>query len=217
MPTVQAVLWDVDGTLISTKDLYLECYRRALEPYVGKRLLDDELLALRPRSEFQLLRSQAGEAYEACLSDFRRHYAELHHTHFGGIYDGIPETLNALRARGLRNGLVTGKSRSSWQVTLAQIELGEFDVVILDDDVAQPKPDPEGIRAALAILGVAPRHAVYIGDTGSDLEAAHAAGVAPIAAAWAHPPAFLPRIEKAAAAFHAAIAHTPAAVLDLIE
>ena len=75
---LKAVLWDVDGTLISTKDLYLESYRRALAPYVGKLLSDEELLALRPHSELHVLKSQSGASFEECLAAFREHYRTLH-------------------------------------------------------------------------------------------------------------------------------------------
>ena len=181
---IRAVVWDVDGTLISTKDLYLECYRRALEPYVGKRLTDDEMLALRPHSELYMLRAHAGDNFDACMTEFARHYAELHATHFGGVYDGIPDVLDALRGRRIRTGIVTGKSRSSWEITLAQVELGDFDVVVVDDDVANPKPDPEGILAALDSLGVEPRDAIYVGDSPADMEAALAARTQAAAAMW---------------------------------
>jgi pyrophosphatase PpaX len=182
---LKAVLWDVDGTLVSTKDLYLECYRRALEPYMGKLLSDEELFSLKPHhSELRILRNHSGDAFEACITAFTEHYAVLHKTHFGGLYDGIGETINALRERGIRNGIVTGKSRKSWEITLAEVELGDFDVVIADDDVADPKPHPEGILAALAALDVAPENAIYIGDSPTDIEAAQAAGVSAAAAMW---------------------------------
>jgi pyrophosphatase PpaX len=181
---IKAVLWDVDGTLISTKDLYLECYRRALAPYVGKQMTDDELLAMRPHSELQVLKGHAGDAFEACMTTFAQHYAELHATHFGGVYDGVLDVLRELRQRGIRNGIVTGKSRSSWEITLTQVELGQFDVVVVDDDVSSPKPDPQGIVAALDKLRVEPRHAIYVGDSPADMEAARAAGTHAAAAMW---------------------------------
>lgn len=181
---IKAVIWDVDGTLISTKDLYIESYRRALQPFIGRLLTEEELFQLRLHSELAVLKSQSGDSFEACMVEFRRHYAELHATHFGGVYDGVFDTLQQLRSRGVRNGIVTGKSRSSWEITLAEIELGDFDVVIVDDDVANPKPDPEGILAALDQLGVQPAHAIYVGDSPGDMEAALAARTRPAAALW---------------------------------
>jgi phosphoglycolate phosphatase/pyrophosphatase PpaX len=181
---LEAVIWDVDGTLVATKDLYLECYRRALAPYAGKLLSDDEILALQPHSELQVLKGLAGGAFEECMAAFRQHYSELHSTHFGGVYEGVRETLRELRDRGIRNGIVTGKSRSSWEITLAEIELGDFDVVVVDDDVAQPKPHPEGLLAAIAALQISAERAIYVGDSPGDMEAARAAGVKGAAALW---------------------------------
>jgi phosphoglycolate phosphatase-like HAD superfamily hydrolase len=182
-PTV--VLFDLDGTLIDTKGLYLECYRRAVEPRIARRPSDAELMALRPRSELRFLESLVQPAeLSACLDDFWTHYDALHTTHFGGVYDGVPELLSALRDDGHPMGIVTGKSRRSWQITAPVAALGPFDVVVLDDDVSAAKPDPNGIRIALERLGTPPARAIYVGDTLSDMLAARAAGVLPVAATW---------------------------------
>jgi phosphoglycolate phosphatase/pyrophosphatase PpaX len=181
---IKAVIWDVDGTLISTRDLYIESYRRALEPFVGRLLTEEDLLQLQLHSELAVLKSQSGAAFEACMAEFRRHYAELHATHFGGVYDGVFDVLETLRHKGIPNGIVTGKSRSSWEITLAETALGDFDVVVVDDDVINPKPDPEGILAALDSLGVHAREAIYVGDSPGDMEAALAARTGAAAAMW---------------------------------
>src|SRR5687768_13336639 len=96
-----AILWDLDGTLMSTKALYLEAYRRALAPYVGRVLTDEEILGDRSRSEIRYVKSKAREQYDACLRDFQQHYATLHETHFGGVYPGVVEVLDELRQRNL--------------------------------------------------------------------------------------------------------------------
>lgn len=214
---IEAVLWDVDGTLVSTKDLYLECYRRALAPYVGKSLSDDELLAMGHHSELQVLRGNAGEAFEACMAVFARHYADLHGTHFGGVYDGVLDAINAVRQRGIRIGIVTGKSRSSWDITLAQVELGEFDVVVVDDDVGSPKPDPEGILTALDVLGVKAANAIYVGDSPADMEAARAAGTHAAAAMWSKNSAWRERfLQRIGDVSGIALLEHPRDVLSLI-
>jgi phosphoglycolate phosphatase/pyrophosphatase PpaX len=214
---LKAVLWDVDGTLIATKDLYLECYRRALAPYAGKRLGDEELLAMRPHSELQVLKTLSGDAYQDCIDAFSRHYRELHATHFGGVYDGVRETLDQIRHLGIPNGIVTGKSRSSWHITLAEIELGEFDVVVVDDDVAEPKPHPEGILAALAALGVRADQAVYVGDSPGDMDAARAAGTRGAAAMWSKNDAQRARMLRLLGdAPDVSLLESPADVLSLI-
>ena len=180
-----AVLFDLDGTLIDTKRLYLECYRRAVEPRLARRPGDDELMALRPRSETRFLASLVpAHELDGCLADFWMHYHELHASHFGGVYDGVPELLASLREAGHPIGIVTGKSRRSWEITGPIAALGPFDVVVLDDDVSAAKPDPHGIRIALERLGTPAGRALYVGDTLSDVLAARAAGVLPVAATW---------------------------------
>jgi pyrophosphatase PpaX len=214
---VLAILWDLDGTLISTKALYLEAYRRALAPYVGRVLTDEEILGDRSRSEIRYLKSKAREQYDACLRDFQQHYATLHETHFGGVYPGVKEVLDELRQRDLRMGIVTGKSRSSYEVGLATADLGQFDVLVMDDDVNEPKPHPEGLLAALGALNLDGHHAIYIGDSITDIEAAHAAGTLAAAALWSRSESergrFVERIRQVGEAY---VLHSPADVLALV-
>lgn len=182
---VRGVLFDLDGTLINTYDLYIEAYSRALEPYVGRRLSEAELIALRPVSEIGLIRSVVGEVRLASVHrEFISIYRALHGGLFGGIYRGIPEMLAALRLQDLLLGIVTGKSQAAWQVTTAAIGLGPFDAVVTDDHVDQPKPNPDGICLALHQLRLKPENAIYVGDSTGDAKAARAAGVSFAAALW---------------------------------
>jgi pyrophosphatase PpaX len=212
-----AVLFDLDGTLIDTMKLYLECYRRALEPHLERALSDAELLALKPRSELRLLRGQAGHHFaDAAVEQFYRLYEELHDTHFDGIYDGVPALLDGLRGGGHPIGIVTGKSRRSWEITVARAELGPFDVLVFDDDVRAPKPDPHGIRIALDELGADATRSLYVGDTVGDVDAALAAGVRPVAALWARSAERRARFRAEAEAAGAVIAASPQEVLKLV-
>lgn len=185
--TATAVLFDLDGTLIDTKSLYIEAYRQAVQPYVREELTPDDIRALRPTSELAFLRAVVHDThFDACLADFYRAYEALHQDRFAGVYPGILETLAALRGAGIPLGLVTGKSRRSWEITRAVIELAvPFDALVFDDDVRAPKPDPHGLELAVQAMGVDPRRALYVGDTLTDMEAARAAGLRPIAALWA--------------------------------
>lgn len=184
-PLPRAILFDLDGTLIDTYRLYVESYRRALEPFLGHAPTEAEMIARGPSSERRFLVDWLGEERgEACHAAFRRHYAELHGALAEGIYDGVREMLAALRAAGYPLGIVTGKARHAWEVTDREMGLGEFAVVVTDDDVAEPKPDPQGLLAAARELGIAPDEVVYVGDSAGDLAAGRAAGMRTAAVLW---------------------------------
>ena len=217
MKPLSAVLFDLDGTLVGTKRLYLEAYRRVSRIHAFRELSDDELLAMRPRSELKMLRELLPEAadYEQCCETFYAEYAALHESHFEGVYDGVKEMLQALRARPLKLGVVTGKSRRAWAITSALAPLGAFDIVILDDDVRHPKPDPHGLNIALDRLGISADAAAYVGDTRSDMEAALAAGVLPVWAAWSRPASLRAAAADSLRALGAHIAGSPGDIARL--
>lgn len=193
---IRNLLFDLDGTLIDTWRLYMEAYRRTFEQWYGRPFAQTEtlgLLALRPRSETWLLekvlgKDSQGRAPADAFTLFLDYYRRLHATHFDGVYEGVPGTLRTLQEQGYRLGIVTGKSRPAWMITEPIAQLVPFEVVITETEVVQPKPDPQGIHAALTALGALADRAtssVYIGDSLLDVEAAVAAGLPCWAAVWA--------------------------------
>lgn len=182
---VSAILFDVDGTLVDTYRLYLESYRRALAPFLGRAPSDDEILARNPSSERRFLEEWIGAEQAAeCHASLCRHYEELHGALAEGLYDGVREMLAHLRSAGLPLGVVTGKGRRAWEVTQRTLDLGDFAVVVTDGEMDEPKPHPGGLLTALDALGTAAESAVYIGDSVSDLRAGRAAGMRVGAALW---------------------------------
>jgi putative hydrolase of the HAD superfamily len=108
--------------------------------------------------------------------------AELFHRFGSGtaweVYPEVPEVLDALRARGLRLGVI-----SNWDTRLPellrQLDLARrFDVVVYSSAVGVEKPDSRIYRRALRELGVEPRASLHVGDSRlEDLEGAIAAGM----------------------------------------
>ncbi|MBM4125385.1 MAG: HAD-IA family hydrolase [Nitrospira sp.] len=186
----RCVLFDLDGTLINTWHLYMESFRRTLEQPLERRLSDADIMALHPHAERRLLLSLMEEhEFSPVFDRFLTHYASLHDELFGGFYAGVLDMLAQIHGQGYLLGIVTGKSREAWRITSTRLEDQAFeqffDVVLTDDDVRSPKPSPEGLLMALDILDVDPAHALYIGDSKLDGQAATAAGLPFGAALWA--------------------------------
>lgn len=187
---MRVVLFDLDGTLIDSGALYAECYRRAFAAHLDALPSWEEMMTRRPASERSFLIEWLGaelgdrvhrgvcETYEAMAGEL-----------LGGLYDGVEAMLEELKARGTPMGIVTGKSRRAFDATCRLLDLERwFDVVIVEDDVPAPKPDPAGLVAALTKLDAAPHDAIYVGDTAMDAEAAHRAGMISASALWCRPP-----------------------------
>lgn len=199
---MRCVLFDLDGTLIDTWDLYVRAMERTLEEISHEEIPADRLSTLRLNSEPRLLGyfvppDQVDGAHQRFLAN----YHALHETCFGGVYPGVQDLLKTLRSRGNRMGIVTGKSRGAWEITLRHVPLVPFDTLVFDDDVSEPKPDSEGIAKALADLGASPSETIYVGDSLCDLEAATAAGVQFLGAGWSKTEEEIRSFEKAAAEF----------------
>jgi phosphoglycolate phosphatase len=181
---VQAVLFDLDGTLLDTiADLADGANRMLAElgrppralaeihSFVGKGIPN---LVRRCMTED----THATEAeIEQAILVFRRHYAEVNGRQTT-IYPGIVETLDAMRAMDLRLACVTNKAAAFTLPLLDRMGLTRyFGAIVSGDTLATKKPDPAVLHHACALLGVDSTAALMIGDSENDALAARAAGM----------------------------------------
>lgn len=197
---IRCVLFDLDGTLIDTLNLYVRAVVRTLQA-TGQNLMSlDEVLSLRLNSEPRLLAHfYPSDEVEGAHRRFLENYRGLHARYFDGVYPGVDGLLKSLRSRDIKLGIVSGKSRGAWTITRSHAGLGAFDTLVFDDDVSTPKPDCEGLVKAMNNLGASPSDTVYVGDSVDDLEAAKAAGVSFFAALWSKNASGILNFKQAAA------------------
>lgn len=100
-------------------------------------------------------------------------------------YDGIPDLLDALAARGLPMAVLSNKPDELTALCVARLlPRWAFAVVLGAGPELPRKPDPAGALRIAARLRIACAQILYLGDTGTDMQTAVAAGMFPVGALW---------------------------------
>jgi pyrophosphatase PpaX len=181
---LQAVLFDLDGTLINSIELILASFRHATATVLGEALPDEVMLRDVGLPLARQMRDFSEEHAEELLRVYREHNARTH-DELVRSYEGVDETLVWLARRGYKMGVVTSKIRALACRGLEVFDLARFfDVVVGSDDVTVHKPDPHPLLVAAEALGVPIGHCAYVGDSPHDMAAACAAGSVAVGAAW---------------------------------
>lgn len=101
------------------------------------------------------------------------------------VYPGVADGLATLQAQGVALAVATSKHYVSADALLRAAGLRDhFDVVVGADQVTRPKPDPEMGRLIARRLAIPAEHAVMVGDTTHDLLMARAAGMRSVAVTY---------------------------------
>ncbi len=186
-PGVAALVFDMDGTLVDSTAAVTVAYRDAVVQGGGRQYTREEVVAAYPLGPPGVILSHllGRECGDADLAAYHERLAEL--THQVVVYPGVQETLTELRRRGVPLAVFTGASRRAAHIVLEGTGLlGALAVLVGGDQVARPKPDPDGIHLACKLLGADPATTAYVGDSPLDLEAARRSGGLAVAAAWGH-------------------------------
>jgi phosphoglycolate phosphatase len=184
------VLFDLDGTLVdSAPDLCIAVNRVVQDlgrPPVSLPRLR-EVVSKGGRAMIQAALPQLSDAErEPLLAPFLAHYAQALDVE-SRPFDGVPELLGAIEARGLRWGIVTNKPEGLAQRVVAGMGWSQRCAVLVGGDtLATRKPDPEPLLLACQRIGIAPAEAIYVGDDLRDIQAAQAAGMPSVAALWGY-------------------------------
>jgi len=181
-----AIIFDMDGTLLDSVDAVPGAYVAAVMEVQRQSIDPQEVIANYPLGPTATILS-ALLGRESTLADLDVYHRCLkRNLKRVRPYPGIEEAVAELASR-LPIAVFTGADRKAAQLLLDHTGLLEaLTLVVGGDEVARPKPAPDGILLTCRRLGVQPGAAAYVGDAPSDLLAARAAGVVAIAAAWGH-------------------------------
>ncbi|WP_296305188.1 HAD family hydrolase [uncultured Desulfovibrio sp.] len=194
---MRAFIFDLDGTLLDTLlDIGHACnamlaahgypvhepeaYRRMVGNGFGKlvrrALPADALAELRARRPHE-------QAVEDLVRETRAVYAE-HLNDATRPYEGMPDALRELAARGMTLAVFSNKPNEYTRLLIDAHFPGVFSVIRGARPDTPLKPDPAGAFAVMAAMDTEPGQCFYVGDSDVDMLTARHAGMTGVGVAW---------------------------------
>jgi pyrophosphatase PpaX len=182
-----AVLFDLDGTLIDSEQLILASYRHTMQAHLGHVPPEDAWKATIGQPLVVQMKMFAADEDEAAA--MIRTYVEhnlANHDDYVRQFPGVLPVVEEIRRSGVSLGIVTSKKGRATRMGLARCELPAewFGAIVTADDVTRHKPEPEPVLTALQWMGVGADRALFVGDSTHDMRSGRAAGVTTAAALW---------------------------------
>ena len=188
MKAYRAAIFDLDGTLLNTLEDLADSGNELLAAYGKPPHSVQEYRYLVGNGWRKLIERILPDASPKQIDEALVLYKAIYDKCLTGKtkpYDGIPEMISALQAKGVRLAVCTNKHISATEVLLQKyFPAGVFDAVEGDCSGIPRKPDPTHVNILLEKLDVLPEETVYLGDSGVDMQTATNARVLPVGALW---------------------------------
>ena len=186
----QTYVFDLDGTLLDTLGDLAASTNYALRTHgMPEHSLDDVRRfvgnGVRVLMERAVPQGADNPQFEAAFQTFREHYMQ-HSLDTTKPYDGIIETLEALKAEGCRLAVVSNKMMAATQELCCHFFRDTIEVAIGEHEAQgiRKKPAPDTVNEAFRQLGVGKERAVYVGDSDVDILTARHSGLPCISVLW---------------------------------
>jgi phosphoglycolate phosphatase len=176
------VVFDLDGTLVDSGADIAEALNRTLVEFGLARVAETTVLGwigegVRKLVEAAWRNARDDTPIDAVMPTFMRHYEECL-LRSPRLYPGVAEALAQLRARGVTLALCTNKPSAFVQPLLRHLGVADaFAAALGGDSLPERKPSPLPLLHLARHFAQPPAHCLMVGDSGTDLQAAQAAGM----------------------------------------
>jgi pyrophosphatase PpaX len=166
---IEAVLFDLDGTLVNTNQLIIESFKHVFKTELNIYPGEEEIVQYFGEPLSQTL-ARYDEKNTMKLYNTYIQYNEKNHDDIVFAMDGAREVILGLKEKNIKVGVVSSKRRVMVDKGLKVCGLnGLMDVIITPEDTEKHKPDGEPLIKACSILGIDPTNALMVGDSQFDI------------------------------------------------
>lgn len=186
----QALIFDLDGTLLDTLDDLADGVNAALQMHGYPTKTRDEVCAAVGNGMVKLIErvvpgGREDPLFDRVLADFKQYYG-AHCEDKTAPYPGIPELLGKLRESGVQMAIVSNKAdyavkklAKAWFADTVPVAIGENEAAGI-----RKKPAPDTVDLALRELGLARAQAAYVGDSEVDIVTARNCEMPCLSVTW---------------------------------
>jgi HAD superfamily hydrolase (TIGR01549 family) len=177
----EAVIFDVDGTLVDSVDLHAMAWHEAFVKFnhavsfeearsqIGKG--GDKLLPV-------FLTDDQTRAYGDDIEGWRREHFRKHYLPKVRAFSAVPDLFDRLHDRGVRLAVASSSKREELDIYLEIAGVTQYlEAIISSEDADRSKPDPDVFAATLSRLKAPPARTIVVGDSPYDAQAAAGAGI----------------------------------------
>jgi pyrophosphatase PpaX len=167
---IEAILFDLDGTLINTNNLILKSFKHTFKTYFNNfEINDEEIVKLFGEPLWTSMEKYDKENVDKLIDIFHE-YNESAHDDLTESFEGVEDTLVKLKEMGIKLAIVTSKRKVMVERGLNLFKLKEyFDVIVTPEDTKIHKPFAEPALKACELLNVSPSKSLMIGDSHNDI------------------------------------------------
>ncbi|MCO5496158.1 HAD family hydrolase [Enterococcus innesii] len=216
MKKIECVIFDLDGTLLDSKECSVKATKAAFTEMglkVPSEVVIEHYMGIPiEESFFKMSEQPLDQEIAAELIRIFRTYYQTYEESTLTVFPEIPHILEILNKRKVPCFVVSSKKTAVVKRNLAAQDLADFfEEIIGSDAVSHYKPHPEGINQLVTQYQFEPTKTIMVGDAIFDIQMGKAAGVKTIAVTWGSHNA-----KKLSAEKPDAVAETPQEILDYI-
>lgn len=184
----KAVLFDMDGTVLSTLDDLADSVNETLRHFGMPERSTEEVCRFigngaKRLIELAVAEGTSEELCEEVLAWYKSWY-DAHCRIKTAPYEGIMELLEQLRAEGVKLAVVSNKPDAAVKILAEDFFPGLLECAVGESAAVRRKPWPDTVELAMRQMGFTPEDCCYVGDSEVDVETARRAGMDCVSVSW---------------------------------